>query len=69
MAERMEMENKRLKIENENQKARIMELENRVKYLEAENKRIVRQFQQSKCLKENFFFAKSKFRLYLKSNF
>ena len=41
MAERMEMENKRLKIENEQQKVRILELENRVKNLEAENRRIL----------------------------
>merc|ERR1711892_79247 len=41
MAERMELDNKRMIIEHENQKARIVELENRVKYLEAENKRIL----------------------------
>ena len=58
MAERMEIENKRLKIENENQKTRIMELENRVKYLEAENKRIVRQFQQSKFFLIRLLFDK-----------
>ena len=37
----MELDNKRMIIEHENQKARIVELENRVKYLEAENKRIL----------------------------
>ena len=50
MAERMEMENKRLKIENEQQKVRIAELENRVKNLEAENRRILTNWRKGELL-------------------